>query len=155
MATEIERKFRVTGEFPEGESTEIQQAYLCLDPERTIRVRIDGDIATINLKGKTRGLSRKEFEFEIPMDDAREMFDLSIGAPIRKTRTRIPIGNHVWEIDVFHDSNDGLVIAEIEMESETEQVELPEWVGEEVSHDPRYLNACLVRNPFTEWILEA
>ena len=151
MATEIERKFLVTGEFPQGESSAIEQAYLNLDPERTTRVRIESGAASLTVKGKTNGLSREEFEFEIPLKDAQGLLKLSIGHLIRKTRTRIPLGDLVWEVDVFHDSNAGLVVAEIELESEDTFLNLPTWVGDEVSHDPRYLNACLAQNPFTCW----
>ena len=151
MATEIERKFLVTGEIPSGDSSDIHQAYLSLDPERTTRVRIDDRTASLTVKGRTEGISRKEFEFEIPLEDAQELLGLSVGYPIRKTRTRVPHGDLKWEIDVFHDLNAGLVVAEIKLGSEDDDLELPEWVGEEVSHDPRFLNACLAQHPFTEW----
>ena len=151
MATEVERKFLVSGTFPSGESSEIHQAYLSLDPERTVRVRIADDTATLTVKGKTEGISRQEFEFEIPLDDAHDLLELSVGHPIKKTRTRIPLDGRVWEVDVFHDANAGLVVAEVELDSEHEEVALPGWLGSEVSNEPRYLNACLAQCPYSDW----
>ena len=151
MATEIERKFLVTADIPDGESSEIQQAFLSLDPERTIRIRITDNKGFLTVKGKTQGISRAEFEYEIPLQEALDMLELSIGHPIRKTRTCVIIGRHTWEVDVFHDLNAGLVVAEIELDSEDEELELPDWIGDEVSEDFRYLNACLAQHPFTEW----
>ncbi|OVE77053.1 adenylate cyclase [bacterium E08(2017)] len=151
MGIEIERKFLVVGEVPDGESSEICQAYLCADIERTIRVRIDDQVATLTIKGKTEGLSRSEYEYEIPLEDARELMELALGQPVRKTRTRIPHGNHVWEVDVFHDANEGLCVAEVELAAEDEVVELPDWVGDEVSGDGRYRNSYLAKHPYSEW----
>lgn len=151
MPVEIERKFLVSGKLPIQEGTEIQQAYLCLDPERTIRVRIDDGAATLNIKGKTKGISRQEFEYGIPLEEAQELMKLALGHVIHKTRMRLPQGQHLWEIDVFQGANDGLIVAEIELESEDTPIDLPDWIGEDVSHDPRYLNACLAQAPFSTW----
>jgi len=154
MSTEIERKFLVTGKVPSGESSEIHQAYLCLDPERTSRVRVDGESAFLTIKGRTEGISRREFEFEIPLEHAHGMLDLAVGFPILKTRTRVKHGNHTWEVDVFHGVNTGLIVAEVELSREDEDIVLPDWVGDEVSDDSRYLNAVLAQNPFSEWPAE-
>ncbi|MGY8641736.1 MAG: CYTH domain-containing protein [Verrucomicrobiales bacterium] len=152
MGTEIERKFLVCGSFPEESSTRLVQAYLSLDRERTIRIRLDGpDDAFITIKGKTEGISRSEFEYAIPPEDAEEMLKLAVGAPIEKIRHRTPIGKHTWEVDVFSGENEGLVVAEIELESEDEPFEKPDWIGEEVTSDSQYLNACLAQKPFSAW----
>ena len=147
MPQEIERKFLVTGHFPEGDATEITQAYLSLDPERTIRVRIRSGEATINIKGKTKGISRLEFEYPIPLEDAESLLGLVVGAPIEKTRHCVG----PWEIDVFKGVNAGLIIAEIELDSEDAPFEKPDWIGEEVSGDSRYFNAALVNEPYSKW----
>ena len=147
MPQEIERKFLVTGSFPEGDATEITQAYLSLDPERTIRVRIRSGEATINIKGKTKGISRAEFEYAIPLEEARDILKLTIGDPIEKVRHCVG----PWEIDVFKGANDGLIVAEIELESEEAPFKKPDWIGEEVSGDPRYFNAALATLPFKNW----
>lgn len=151
MATEIERKFLVSGAFPDGKATEIVQIYLSLDPQRTIRVRIESGKATFNIKGKTEGITRTEFEYPIPLPDAWELLKLAIGSPIEKTRHRISHGAHTWEVDVFHGANQGLIVAEIELASESQSFEKPAWVGEEVSTDFRYTNASLATHPFQSW----
>ena len=151
MATEIERKFLVTGEIPDGDDTDIVQGYLSLDPDRTVRVRIAGSRATLTIKGRTTGISRAEFEYTIPPEEAEQLLDLAIGTPIEKTRRRVPAGEHLWEIDTFHGANDGLVVAEIELGSESESFPHPEWLGEEVSADRRYLNSHLTQQPFSTW----
>ncbi len=152
MAVEIERKFLVSGEIPDGEKTDIVQGYLSLDRGRTIRVRIESGVATINVKGRTEGYSRVEFEYPVPLDDAREMMELCIGSPIEKTRRRVPHGGFIWEVDVFRGANEGLIVAEIELESEADTFEIPDWIGAEVTKDPRYFNSMLMRNPFCEWV---
>ncbi len=151
MATEIERKFLVSGEIPDGDDTRIVQAYLNLDPQRTVRVRIEDDAATLTIKGKTEGLSRAEFEYAIPLDNAEELLKLAEGPAIEKTRRRVPLGSHTWEIDTFHGANHGLVIAEIELRSESEEFVRPDWLGAEVSADRRYLNSQLCQQPFSRW----
>lgn len=151
MATEIERKFLVSGTIPAGDETHMLQAYLNFDPQRTVRVRIGDDSATLTIKGKTEGISRAEFEYPIPLDDARSLLDLAVGSVIEKTRRRVLVGEHTWEVDTFAGANRGLVVAEIELSSESEQFDKPEWVGDEVSGDKRYLNSLLAQHPFTDW----
>ena len=151
MATEIEKKFLVAGEIPAGEDSEIAQAYLSLTPERTVRVRIRSGKATLTIKGRPTGISRPEFEYEIPFDDARQLLELAVGAPVEKTRRCIPAGDFTWEVDTFHGANEGLVVAEIELQSERDHFERPDWLGDEVTDDPRYLNSNLVTKPFREW----
>ena len=151
MALEIERKFLVVGNFPDENSSSILQAYLSLDPKRIVRVRIESGYATIAIKGEANGISHLEFEYEIPEEDARQLLTLSIGTPIEKNRYRCKYGLHTWEIDVFRGANCGLVVAEIELDDELEQFELPDWIGKEVSYDPKYRNAMLVLNPYEHW----
>jgi adenylate cyclase len=151
VPVEIERKFLVSGDFPAENGVPLQQAYLSLDPERTIRVRIARDQAWINIKGLARGISRPEFEYSVPLDDARQLLEIHTGSLIEKTRHRIQYAGHTWEIDVFAGDNLGLVIAEIELADETEAFERPPWIGDEVSHDPRYTNAALAQSPYTSW----
>ena len=151
MGTEIERKFLVCGSIPEGTSSRLVQAYLSLDPQRTVRIRLDDETAFITIKGEMEGISRSEFEYEIPHADGEEMLKLAEGAVIEKIRHRILIGKHTWEVDVFSGANEGLVVAEIELESEDEAFEKPDWIGEEVTSDSRYINACLAQKPFSEW----
>lgn len=151
MATEIERKFLVSGEIPDGEDTHIAQAYLNLDPHRIVRVRIEDGSATLTIKGKTEGISRPEFEYPIPLEDARQLLKLAAGSPIEKTRRRIPAGAYVWEVDTFHGANQGLIVAEIELPSETSDFEKPDWLGEEVSDDFRFQNSNLSQQPYSSW----
>lgn len=152
MALEIERKFLVDGDFLDQaeDSLHIVQGYLSLDKARTVRIRIQNEKAFLTIKGETNasGLSRYEWEKEIDQKEAKELLKLIIGSSIEKTRYRIPIGNHIFEVDVFSGENEGLILAEVELESETEAFEKPDWLGKEVSGDPRYYNANLVLNPF-------
>jgi adenylate cyclase len=153
MASEIERKFLVTDDtWRDGSpGVRIAQGYLSHDPERTVRVRLAGPDAWLTIKGITRGLTRAEFEYAIPPDEALALLALCLPAAIDKTRYRISHGNHVWEIDVFHGENDGLVIAEVELSDEAELPEIPPWAGAEVSADARYYNSNLARQPFSSW----
>ena len=152
MGTEIERKYLISGEFPRIDGSEIVQCYLCLDAERTIRVRIDAGNATLTIKGKTVGISRAEFEYAIPLEDAHKLMAMSLTETVEKTRYRVPHEGAVWEVDVFRGANKGLMVAEIELAEESETVALPDWVGEEVSADPRYRNSRLAQLPFTRWV---
>ena len=155
MGIEIERKFLVKGiswQTVAGEGKECRQGYLLSNRENTVRVRILGDRAFLTIKGKTNGISRAEFEYEIPVDDARELLDQCGEAIVEKTRYFIGHGGMVWELDVFAGKNEGLVMAEIELESESQLFEVPFWVGEEVSGDPRYYNGALARRPFGTWL---
>lgn len=154
MAKEIERKFLVSSaDWKRGaRSRRLQQGYLSLDKARTIRVRIAGEQAWINIKGLTTGITRSEFEYPVPLADARRMLEeLCIKPVIDKTRHLLRYGEHSWEVDEFHGRNAGLVIAEIELAREDEDFQRPPWLGAEVSGDPRYFNASLVTRPFLDW----
>ncbi len=150
MAQEIERKFLVEGEFRESavEAFRIAQGYLCSVPERTVRVRIKGEKGFITVKGRgsESGMSRYEWEKEIPVAEARELLKLCEPGIIDKTRFIIPAGSHVFEVDEFHGANEGLVLAEIELSSEAESFPRPAWLGREVTGDPRYYNSTLKNN---------
>jgi adenylate cyclase len=154
MAKEIERKFLVKSDMwkPVTPGVTYRQGYLSSVNERVVRVRIAGDKAFLTIKGITQGLSRLEFEYSIPMADAAVMLDQLCQHPlIEKTRYRQTVGGHIWEIDVFHGDNDGLVVAEIEVSSETETFECPSWAAEEVTGNLRYFNNNLAVNPFKAW----
>jgi len=155
MALEIERKFLVRGEFMAGatEATDIVQAYLSRSSERTVRVRISGDIGYITVKGNSgeSGLERFEWEKEIPLDDAKDLLRLCEPFAIIKTRYLVPFKGHIFEVDVFHAENEGLVMAEIELNNADEEFEKPGWLGEEVTSDPRYYNSCLSDKPYSLW----
>lgn len=154
MGLEIERKFLVTGTAWKALAAGvlIRQGYLSSAAERTVRVRIAGDQGFLTVKGKSRGLTRAEFEYAIPVEDAAAMLDGLCEKPlIEKTRYRVPFGAHTWEVDEFHGANAGLVVAEVELASADEEPALPPWVGREVSRDARYFNANLVKKPFTTW----
>jgi len=153
MGTEIERKFLVEGEgWRTGAGVLFRQGYLNTDKERTVRVRIEGDRAVLTIKGITRGVTRKEFEYPVPVEDAGEMLESLCEKPlIEKRRHAVEDGGLKWEIDEFFGDNQGLVIAEVELPGEHHDFRRPEWLGREVSHDPRYYNANLVKNPFTTW----
>ncbi len=154
MGREIERKFLVAGDGWRGLGTGelYRQAYLCTDLARVVRIRRAGDRAWVSIKGKITDVTRREFEYPIPPEDADEMIEqLCLQPVIEKTRTVIPIGDHTFEVDEFHGRNAGLIVVEVELESEDEQVELPDWVGTEVTGDPAYTNARLQEKPFDTW----
>lgn len=152
MAEEIERKFLVVGEgWRQGKPQHLVQGYLNRDPERCVRVRIADDRAFLTVKGKNSGIRRAEFEYQIPVADARELLKLCDGPVIDKRRYRIPAGELCWEVDEFFGANAGLVIAEIELTSEQQSFPYPEWLGEEVSDDARYYNSSLSTQPFSTW----
>lgn len=151
MAVEIERKFLVAGGFPSERSVPMVQGYLNRDLANTVRVRTEGNRAVITIKGLPKGIARQEFEYEIPLEDARELFKMAVGPLVEKTRHYHRAGPHVWEIDVFHGANAGLVVAEIELESEHEDFEKPDWLGAEVTGDARYTNSSLSSQPFCAW----
>jgi len=155
MATEIERKFLVLNqdwqEYTRSE-LHIVQAYLATNEFSSTRIRIQNDKANINIKSATLGISRTEFEYAIPVDDAQLMIDeLCVKPVIEKTRYIVKHMQHTWEIDVFSGDNEGLIVAEIELSSPDEAFEKPSWLGEEVSHDKRYYNICLIENPYKTW----
>jgi adenylate cyclase len=154
MAKEIERKFLVKGNSWRDQDTgkHYRQGYLSTVKERTVRVRTAGDKGFITVKGSNTGATRSEFEYEIPMSDANEMLDRLCEQPlIEKTRYRIPFGGLTWEIDEFEGDNRGLVTAEVELRNENQAVSLPDWIGQEVTADPRYFNSNLVAHPFSKW----
>jgi len=154
MGAEIERKYLVNVDAwtPHGAGTHFKQGYLNSQKERVVRVRIEGDRAKLTIKGVTTGVTRSEFEYPLPVEDAAILLDQLCEKPlIDKHRHVEPHGGHAWEIDVFHGDNEGLVIAEVELESEAVKPELPVWVGAEVSSDPRYYNSNLLKNPFKSW----
>lgn len=154
MAKEIERKFLVSGEFRQDspESYRIMQGYICSDPDRTVRVRVRGDKGFLTIKGRGSedGLSRYEWEKEIPVAEAAELMALCGSGVIDKTRYLVPFGKHTYEVDVFHGANEGLVLAEIELSDEQEAFEKPSWLGEEVTGDVRYYNSMLSLHPFSK-----
>jgi len=155
MAQEIERKFLVESDFRPFVlySNTIRQGYLCFDAERTVRVRICDDQAFITVKSapNERGWSRYEFEMPIPLEEAETMLTMCLPGVIDKTRHYIDYRGYTWEVDVFHGDNAGLIVAEIELESEEEMFELPPWTVREVTGDPRFSNAMLAQHPFCRW----
>lgn len=155
MGVEIERKFLVVGDSWRDHvqrATHIMQGYLSDGQTATVRVRVKGDTGYVTIKGHTSGVSRSEFEYEIPADDARAMLaELATGPIIDKVRHLIDVGGHTWELDVFAGDNEGLVMAEIELASEAEEFELPDWAGQEVSDDSRYYNVNLASSPYGSW----
>ncbi|MGB3788134.1 MAG: CYTH domain-containing protein [Phormidesmis sp.] len=155
MAKEIERKFLVISDSwrPSATGKLYCQGYIATAVRgQSVRVRIAGDQGYLTIKGPTDGLSRAEFEYPIPIADAKEMLDtLCVQPLIEKTRYRLPLGEVVWEIDEFKGENAGLIIAEVELASESQSVALPDWVGAEVSGQAKYYNASLVRNPYSNW----
>ncbi|KKC36623.1 adenylate cyclase [Devosia epidermidihirudinis] len=150
MAQEIERKFLVSGDgwrALETSSALLRQGYLSSNAKATVRVRSkNDDRAVITLKGAAQGITRSEFEYDIPIEDAREMLAMAEPHVLEKRRHIVPFGGLTWEIDVFEGRHTGLVLAEVELESEDQVVELPDWIGEEVTHDDRYYNASLSRS---------
>ena len=145
---EIERKFLVKKQlweaFEKPSPNRIVQAYLLNSAEKTVRIRIKGTKGYLTIKGPTHGISRAEFEYEIPLKDADELISTFAEKVIEKFRYEISYKNHLWEVDVFTGKLDGLYLAEIELNSEDEHFELPEWLGEEVSTDPNYYNSNLI-----------
>ena len=154
MPVEIERKFLVTGDAwrAAGTGTRYRQGYLSLQAGTSVRVRASHDKGYLTIKGESSGTSRPEYEYPIPLAHANELLDtLCIRPIIEKTRYRVEYRGLVWEVDEFDGENQGLVIAEVELESEQQCIELPNWVGEEVTGDPRYYNTSLVTNPYADW----
>ena len=153
---EIERKFLVTSEIFKKEAlrkNHIAQGYLNSNPERTVRVRIKGEIGFLTIKGKGNetGMSRFEWETEIALAEAKNLIQLCESGVIDKIRYEVEIGNHTYEVDEFFGDNKGLIVAEIELNSEEETFEKPNWLGQEVTNDERYYNAYLSNNPFKNW----
>lgn len=154
MGTEIERKFLVHGDAWKslGAGTRMRQGYLSTDPERVVRVRVEGDVATLTIKGRSVGATRGEWEYAIPLAEAEELLTMLCLRPlVEKIRYRVEYEGMLWEVDQFLDDNDGLVVAEIELTTEDQVFVKPQWVGDEVTDDARYYNANLLRHPFSAW----
>jgi adenylate cyclase len=154
VAREIERKFLVedaSWRACADAGVSLRQAYLCQGERAVVRLRLGGGGAFLTIKSAEAGLSRAEFEYAVPAADARELMQLRQGEIVSKTRFRAPHGGRVWEVDVYDGANAGLVVAEIELESEAEMPELPPWLGREVTGEERYYASRLASQPFCSW----
>ncbi|MEZ4906863.1 MAG: CYTH domain-containing protein [Saprospiraceae bacterium] len=155
MSLEIERKFLVKGDFKShSHSSEIiKQGYISTIPERSVRIRIQGEIAFLTIKGigNKSGTSRLEWEKEISIDDAEILLQICEPGMIEKTRYLINFREHTFEVDEFHGYNNGLVVAEVELEDENEEIILPDWIGKEVTGDEKYYNIMLMKFPYSTW----
>ncbi len=152
MGIEIERKFLVIGSaWRVGSGTTLIQGYLNRDPQRTVRIRVAGSEAFLTIKGASQGPVRAEFEYSIPLPDAQALLHMCEGPRIEKVRYVVPCGGLCWEVDEFHGDNAGLVIAEIELRSADQAFDKPDWIGAEVTDDPRYFNSNLARHPYNKW----
>lgn len=155
MGIEIERKFLLKNDgwrTLAGPGVVFRQGYLIGARQASVRVRIEGESAFLNIKSMTLGIRRQEYQYPLPLNDANEMLDMLCEKPlIEKTRYLVHLGEHEWEIDVFAGENDGLIVAEVELASEDEAISLPDWIGVEVSSDPRYYNVNLVKHPYRLW----
>lgn len=154
MGIEIERKFLVKNNLWKADAntgTDFKQGYLTRGSNCSVRVRIEGNEANINIKSATLGILRQEFEYAIPLDEARELLDLFCPRTVSKKRYKVKYAGQTWEIDVFEQDNNGLVVAEIELNHADEKFEQPPWVGDEVSSQARYYNTELARHPFSQW----
>ena len=153
MGKEIERKFLVKGNDWRklAQGTHYRQGYLSTVKERTVRVRTIDDKGFLTVKGITVGASRLECEYDVPVKDALEMLEICEQPIIEKSRYKIKYGGFTWEVDEFYGINQGLIVAEIELESEDQKFDKPDWIGEEVTGDPKYFNSNLIKNPFTKW----
>ena len=153
MNIEIERKFLLLNNLWKSEAVGVhyKQAYLNEKGDNTIRVRIEGNQAKLTIKSKATNISRMEFEYDIPMEDAEKLFLIAKTPAVEKYRYKIEYAGNIWEVDEFLGDNEGLVIAEIELESENQTFQKPSWIGMEISGDKRYTNANLARNPYKNW----
>ena len=153
MGMEIERRFLVRSEDWRGlaEGAWLKQGYMSVEPERTVRVRISGEQAWLTLKSLVSAVSRHEFEYPVPLADAETMLATMCPLVVEKKRHRIRLGPHLWEVDEFFGDNAGLVLAEVELQSETEAYDPPAWLGAEVTQDSRYTNAWLAGHPYSSW----
>lgn len=154
MALEIERKFLVRDDSWRDQAdggTIYRQGYLCTGKGRTVRVRLSADQAWLTIKGKAEGLARAEYEYPIPVAEAREILDLCLPTVIHKTRYLVKHAGWTWEVDVFSGENEGLIVAEVELDRVDAEVALPAWVGGEVTLEPRYKNSRLTSLPFSRW----
>ena len=154
MKKEIERKFLIKGDFMPyvTSATYIEQGYVAKSDALTLRIRTRDEQGYLTIKGRSNaaGMSRSEWEYEIPVEEARELLSFSKGT-IKKHRYLVPVGEHVFEVDRFYGENEGLVMAEVELQSEDEQYPRPEWLGEEVTGDRRYYNSQLLKHPYLTW----
>jgi CYTH domain-containing protein len=153
VGKEIEKKFLVRGQQWQSLATGVlfRQGYLNSTKERVVRVRTMGEVAALTIKGITVGATRLEFEYDIPLADAEQLLELCEQPLIEKTRYKIPHEGLIWEVDQFHGVNQGLVVAECELESEQQAIAKPDWVADEVTGDPRYFNSNLITHPFSTW----
>lgn len=155
MSLEIEKKFLVTDDSWRSSArpgVRYRQGYLSESGPGSVRVRVGGERAHLNIKSATLAQQRLEYEYEIPLADAEEMLDRVCVKPlVEKTRYEVEVQGHVWEVDVFEGDNEGLIVAEIELDDVNESFVRPPWAGEEVSDDPRYYNVCLVKRPYKSW----
>jgi adenylate cyclase len=155
MALEIERKYLVINDKWHNDvikKSAMKQGYLANADNASVRVRVSGSEARLTVKGRSKGISRNEYEYAIPLQDAEEILHNHIsGAVIEKVRYKVKCGDHVWDLDVFAGANHGLVMAEVELSSEEEGFQMPQWAGEEVSSDSRYYNANLASHPYCDW----
>jgi adenylate cyclase len=153
MGIEIERKFLLVGDNWRvlGQPLLLRQGYLSSDPARVVRVRVAGDRAYLTIKGRSVGATRGEWEYPIPLADANELLALCEQPIVEKFRRQIEFAGKVWEVDEFLGANQGLLLAEIELASEDQPFERPDWIGDDVTHDARYFNSSLVRHPFSRW----
>ncbi|MBS0003127.1 MAG: CYTH domain-containing protein [Thioalkalivibrio sp.] len=154
MSREIERKFLLKNDRWRAsvqQSRSLRQGYLCGNERASVRVRLEDREANLNIKSATLGVERLEFEYPVPVDDARLLLSELAGQVVEKTRHEVTVGGHCWEIDEFAGANAGLVVAEIELDDADEPFDRPDWLGEEVSEDPRYYNTELARHPYSRW----
>jgi len=155
MGVEIERKFLVNEskwiKIEKLQGNYYKQGYLLADPNKTIRIRLTDSNGYLTIKGKTQGASRPEFEYAIPKEDAQQLLEQFSIFSLTKIRYRIAFKNKVWEVDEFLGDNSGLLIAEIELTHETEQFEIPDWVGKEVTGEAKYYNSNLSKHPYKNW----
>jgi len=155
MGVEIERKFLVRNDewrLQADAGEHYRQGYLSHDPLRSVRIRVAGEKAWLNIKCATSPIRRLEYEYPVPLADAQEMLErLTTDDCVDKVRYHVRQGRHVWEVDVFEGRNTGLVVAEIELDDENETFDKPDWLGSEVSDDPRYYNMNLAKQPYTTW----
>ncbi|MCZ4225478.1 CYTH domain-containing protein [Pedobacter rhodius] len=155
MGKEIERKFLIN--YPEWErlvkpfGKQLRQGYILTNPDKTIRIRVADAKGWLTIKGISTGATRLEYEYEIPLEEAIELLDNFSENELEKTRYEINFEGKLWEVDVFSGDNDGLIVAEIELASEDEQFELPDWIAEEVTHEKKYYNSNLTKHPFKDW----
>ncbi|HOV25315.1 MAG TPA: CYTH domain-containing protein [Pseudobacteroides sp.] len=154
MGSEIERKFLLKGTDYKNDSEGVlyKQGYICSGNGKVVRVRIAGSKGYITIKGPHIGIKRAEYEYEIPLNDAEEMLETLCTKPIiEKHRYKVSYEGFVWEIDEFHGENEGLVVAEIELDSENQQFSIPKWIGKEVTGESKYYNSSLTKNPYSKW----